>query len=376
MKAKITRSSEIVKSARIAQMSALFDVPPTEKSHLEWNVDLPIEDKPWNIGLIVGPSGCGKSTIAKELFGAHIVSGHEWPKDRAILDAFPQGMSIKVITNLLCAVGFGSAPNWLRPFHVLSNGEQFRVTVARAIAESTGVIAIDEFTSVVDRQVAKVASHTVQKTVRKENRQLIAISCHYDIVEWLQPDWVYEPATATFEWRSLRRRPTVDLEIRSCGKDLWPTFKPYHYLSGSIHPGAKCAAAFLNDQPIAFTSCRKVVHPTAHDIMIGHRLVVLPDYQGLGIGGRLDEWLGQFLWDKGWRYHNVVAHPAMIAYYSKSPRWKCERFGGLGNNGPNAAASLAKHQRDFTAQRVSGTFVYWAPKGSNPKPRRPHPLEL
>jgi ABC-type ATPase with predicted acetyltransferase domain len=35
---------------------------------------------------------------------------------------------------------------------------------------------VDEFTSVVDRQVAKVASHTVQKAVRRQSRQLVAVT--------------------------------------------------------------------------------------------------------------------------------------------------------------------------------------------------------
>ncbi|GGH14677.1 hypothetical protein GCM10007036_14180 [Alsobacter metallidurans] len=359
------------------QMTALFDVPPAENSTVEWDVALPVDEKPWSIGLIVGASGSGKTTVARELFGDRIVDRHEWPGDRSILDAFPKSMGIKDITGALTAVGFGSAPNWMRPFHVLSNGEQFRVTVARALAEAgKELVVIDEFTSVIDRAVAKVASHSVQKAVRRNGGQLVAVACHYDIIEWLQPDWVFEPHTNSFEWRCLRRRPQLDIEVRSASKEIWPLFSKYHYLSANLHTAAKCVAAFYQDRPIAFSSVRYFPHPHAKDIMMGHRLVVLPDFQGLGLGGILDDWLGQWLWERGWRYHNVVAHPAMIASYSRSPRWRMQTSGIRTTGGKRGIASMKKHQAQFSAQRNSVTFAYTAPAGSESKPRLKKALEL
>ena len=131
MKLQITRRSEVHCSGRVLQMSGIFDLPKAKVSEVAWQVNLPIEDKPWNIGLIVGPSGVGKSTIARECFGAAVVGGYDWPADRSLLDAFPAAMGIKEITGLLSSVGFSSPPSWLRPFGVLSTGEQFRVFVAR-----------------------------------------------------------------------------------------------------------------------------------------------------------------------------------------------------------------------------------------------------
>jgi GNAT superfamily N-acetyltransferase len=56
-----------------------------------------------------------------------------------------------------------------------------------------------------------------------------------------------------------------------------------------------------------------------------HRLVILPDYQGLGIGGRLSEWMEQRLYEQGYRYRSVSSHPALNAYRSRSPRWRKQR---------------------------------------------------
>lgn len=177
------RAVEIVRTPRVKQLEGMFDVPPSKRSEQRWQVNLPLEDRPWAVGLIVGPSGCGKSTIAREAFGPALVAGFDWPVDKAIVDAFPAKMGIKDVTGLLSSVGFSSPPSWLRPFRCLSNGEQFRVTIARALAEQPELAVIDEFTSVVDRTVAKIASTAIAKAVRRSKRRLIAVSCHYDIVD-------------------------------------------------------------------------------------------------------------------------------------------------------------------------------------------------
>jgi ABC-type ATPase with predicted acetyltransferase domain len=46
---------------------------------------------------------------------------------------------------------------------------------------------VDEFTSVVDRQVAQIGSHAVPKLVRREERKPMVATCHYDVLDSLQP---------------------------------------------------------------------------------------------------------------------------------------------------------------------------------------------
>jgi ABC-type ATPase with predicted acetyltransferase domain len=131
-------------------------------------------------------------------------------------------MAIRDIIELINSVGFSSPPAWVRPFHVLSTGEQFRVSVARALAErlitgetpegGRGLVVLDEFTSVVDRTVAQIGCAAIARTLRREGEggrlpQLVAVTCHYDVEEWLQPDWTYSPVTNLFQWRSIGTRP-------------------------------------------------------------------------------------------------------------------------------------------------------------------------
>jgi len=131
----ITRTVAIQTSHRLSQVLGMFDVEQPEISQQEWNVDLQLPQT-WNIGVIVGPSGSGKTTIARELFGQYFAGDFGWPKDRSIIEGFPYSIPVKKITDLLSSVGFSSPPAWVRPFSCLSNGQQFRVNLARTLAEA------------------------------------------------------------------------------------------------------------------------------------------------------------------------------------------------------------------------------------------------
>ena len=292
---------EVRPSGRVTQVGALFDLLVEHQHHATWDVDLPLEDRPWQVGLVVGPSGSGKTQLARHVWPDQLARPVDWPTDRALVDCFPPDASIKDITGLLCAVGLGSTPTWVRPFHTLSNGEAFRASLARALADTDGLLVVDEFTSVVDRQVAKVASHALQKAVRRSGRQVIAVTCHYDVLDWLQPDWVYDTAGHQFTWRSLRPHPPVELQIYPVDRAVWPLFRQHHYLSGNLANSAHCFGAFLDGQIVAFSAYLHLPHRQTRNIKMGHRLVVLPDYQGWGIGGRFDDWLGQYLYERGFR---------------------------------------------------------------------------
>ena len=153
----------------------------------------------YNSGCIVGNSGSGKTTIINEYFKDKIVE----PKfdNRSVIENFD--CSTKQTIELLSAVGFSSPMEWLKPYHLLSNGQRMRVDLAYAISLDQDVIVFDEYTSVVDRDVAKVGSLAIQKYLRKFNKKFIAVSCHYDILEWLQPDWVIDTTKQIFEKKNL-----------------------------------------------------------------------------------------------------------------------------------------------------------------------------
>src|SRR5262249_52046079 len=173
--------------------------------------------QPRHIRRIVGPSGCRKSTIAKHLWPSHYYGPRQsllWPEDQSILDALPARMPIKDLIHILSSVGFSSPPAWLRPYHVLSTGQQFRVTLARLIAAMPDLFVMDEYTSVVDRTVAQTGSAALARTIRQRKQQFVAVTCHEDVEPWLNPDWLYRPDVNQFTWRSLQQRPAISLQVQ------------------------------------------------------------------------------------------------------------------------------------------------------------------
>lgn len=312
-------------TARAKQVAAMFDCPVEDKCSLSWQIDFPYDEQPWNVGLVVGPSGSGKSTVLKHVWGEPPV--FSWT-GASVVDDFPATKSMEEISAACGAVGFNTIPAWMRPFKVLSNGEQFRVDLARRLVELPDPIVVDEFTSVVDRQVAQIGSHALQKLVRKQGRKFIAVGCHYDVIDWLQPDWVLDMATRTFTRRLLQRRPPLECTIGRLPYSAWSLFAPYHYMSADLNRAARCFGLWVGDRLAAFTAIMSFPHPKVRDIMRVSRTVTLPDWQGLGLNMRLVSTLGAAYKGVGKRLRHYPAHPGLVRTLDGSPNWSIRKEPG------------------------------------------------
>jgi ABC-type ATPase with predicted acetyltransferase domain len=192
LKYEFCYETKIGSSFRCKSLIGQYDLEQKDiKQTFKGELNLP---EKWSVGLIVGNSGSGKTSIAKQLFGQfeHL----KWD-DRPLIDNFADNLDLDQITTILGSVGFNSVPYWLKPYSVLSNGEKQRVSLARMISEKDFIV-FDEFSSMVDRDVAKAMSNSVNKIIRKLNKQIVCISCHKDLSEWLLPDWVLDTDSNVF----------------------------------------------------------------------------------------------------------------------------------------------------------------------------------
>ena len=191
---KITLTSDIVVDNYVDYVCSNYDIQNKEKTVTE----VPIPSKEdmeemnkddWNILLICGKSGSGKSTILREIYGD--VKPIEYDYSKCVISQFPR-LTEEETCDLLQSIGLSSVPTWLRKPQELSNGEKARLDIAKAIYDANGgVVVLDEYTSVVNRHAAMSMSHALQRYVRQKGLKLIIASCHFDIIEWLQPDYIF-----------------------------------------------------------------------------------------------------------------------------------------------------------------------------------------
>lgn len=270
-------------------------------------------------GLVVlyGSSGSGKTTILRNWFNEN---SPVFPKDQPIINLFS---SEEIGERFLIALGLRSVPTWRRPLNELSNGEQHRAFSALSLYH--GGEYLDEFSSVVDRPTAHSLSVSLRRYfIESKMKRLVIASCHDDILPWLEPDHVYN--TDTCQWlenRGWLLRPSLKLEIRSVmPTEVWSIFRKHHYLSGSISKSCSAFVALYEGKPVAMTSVLPFPSGTIKNAYRGHRTVVLPEFQGLGIGNRLSETVAQHIIDEGYRFFSKTSHPAMGEHREKSPLWR------------------------------------------------------
>jgi len=342
----IVKQSDFKESFRVASIKGQFDLD-IKKVKEQFIGSIDIEDLDWNVGIIYGSSGTGKSTIAKELFPKEYINSFKYGK-KSIIDEMPKERDTKQITKIFNSVGFATVWSWLKPYEVLSTGEKMRVDLARAILEKRDLIVFDEFTSVVNREVAKAGSYAIQKAIRKMSKKFIAVGCHKDIIEWLEPDWTFCTDNMKFEiTRGRLRRPEIKIDIIE-QKGQWEIFRKYHYLSTSLNNASRQFVGYIENEPVVFFAILHFPHPNNKKIKRGHRLVVLPDYQGLGIGHLFSSKIADYFVKQGYKFTITSSTQSLLKQRSKDPNWLITRTGRTGRTGMKSLDKTITGDKKYT----------------------------
>ncbi|MGA3110640.1 MAG: GNAT family N-acetyltransferase [Candidatus Bathyarchaeia archaeon] len=133
-------------------------------------------------------------------------------------------------------------------------------------------------------------------------------------------------------------------------------FRQYHYLNGSLPSTARCYVAVHKDKPIAFIAIVHI-HMRARYYRVS-RLVVLPDYQGIGVGKRFLNFIAElYVSQTKMPFYILTSNPQIV--HGSMNNWKVTRFGhaskGKGNSRINneIRSSLSRNRITVSLQYIS-----------------------
>jgi len=289
--------------------------------------------KKFTLGVVVGPSGSGKTSTLRLFHPAQ--TAHMRPKaGRPLMQYFPTPSRAE---RMLAAVALNNILDWMQPFDKLSGGQQFRASLALALdrwKQSSHYLVIDEFCSYVDDVTSKAISFRFQKHLRREGcTGVVLATLKPQLLPYLRPDWVlYTDATRCAVERP--RWPAIRLKIAMTHitgnvVTVWKRFRQYHYLSHSFGTGAKCFLVRCNGEVCGFHASLRHMQPD--NIIFAHRTVILPEYQGFGIGPAVHCLMGSYvrMCDKGLRFRIITSHVNMIESMKRKPKWWKEQYSNV-----------------------------------------------
>ena len=325
---ELTLKSQPSNTFRCQKAANSLDIDVSKKLTHEFKVKADLES-PYQLGLIVGASGSGKTTFAKKVFSENCFKTL-LDDSRPVIDQFPEQYSYDECAEFLSGIGLTSVPCWIRPAGTLSNGQKTRAECALQMASDNEFIVLDEWTSVVDRAVARVMSHCVQKYARKHNKKIVLLSCHYDVIDYLNPDWIIDCNKQEYIdrrslWHIFKNPERLKFDIREVSKESWKYFSKYHYLSDKLACGVQVFyGLFHGDNQIgfqAFSNYTPWQDKSKKMILHSNRTVIHPDYAGFGLGVKLINETSKILCDK----YKIMAKFSSVPIYKsflKYPFWR------------------------------------------------------
>jgi len=140
--------------------------------------------------------------------------------------------------------------------------------------------------------------------------------------------WEYHKGKSKYLSTKLTK-PKINVDIIHGDRRLWDVFKKHHYLSEDLPLSTRCFFAVWEGNIIGFSATISFPGKTPPlyegDIRKKWRecrTVIIPDFQGLGIGTRFSDAIADLHIEQGYRYFSKTSHMRMGLYRESSPIWK------------------------------------------------------
>jgi ABC-type lipoprotein export system ATPase subunit len=268
--------------------------------------NLNLRVRPTDIVLITG--GSGKSALLKAIKHDLGTAAQDLRinANTPIIDV--TGKNTTEALELLSRVGLNDAFLFLRAYSELSDGQKHRYHIARLAETPKQWWLLDEFTSTLDRDTAKIVAYNLQKLARQRGKAVIAATTHTDLLKDLAPDV------------HVHKRYGKELAInyypnaKACGCSLtrqmrveqgtlqdYKALSQFHYRAGRCPPPRKIFVLKRRDEacgvvvygfpsPMCFGRSKVwkgSLQRLQREVSVISRVVVHPKYRSIGLGAKL-----------------------------------------------------------------------------------------
>lgn len=131
--------------------------------------------------------------------------------------------------------------------------------------------------------------------------------------------------------------------------------RKYHYLNTELSNAAQCYGLYDKETLIGFCSVIHFPHPKNPKIKHIHRLVIHPDYQGIGLGKKLLNFISKIYSDKGFDVSIITSAKNLIKGLQRDEHWICTHYGKFRIDNKTADVGL---RNASSMNRRTASFVW------------------
>ncbi|EPG3568321.1 ATP-binding cassette domain-containing protein [Providencia rettgeri] len=188
----VSFDTRVTKTTRTLEVAESFGLGMDDKQFTLYD-NLAVEIEQNDIVYIKGQSGSGKSVILRELqrlmsengLSVASIDNIEFDNDKNVIDQV--GKTTAEALSLLSMAGLNDAYLFIRKPSEMSDGQRYRLKIAKLIESGAQVWVADEFGAVLDRVTAQAVASNFQRAARQVGAAVMVATTHEDLINALRP---------------------------------------------------------------------------------------------------------------------------------------------------------------------------------------------